>query len=419
MNQIVRIYQFFLIVFLVLVFTPSFSQNIIRLSFKEEGLQLQTLKKKEKKLLHGENYRLQIDGVNNAHVRAVINPKSFNLQSNISEPLKVLFPGDGTNLGISESPGVSVSLFTDAKDAFDFLIGVDTLSKIVYDTTKFNPSPDFTRKLINNLGLEPKYEEGKIIQKTEESILLISYFFEKYTVWFDKYLEKNDSYESFFEMALKLKSMKNSIDKDDFLNKAAFLEKSMKAKPEVFTSGFKAVKDGIDLQVSILDTFKKDTLYKGEIEFVNYKMWNFDFSTGFIFNRLVDVPYYLGPSAEGKKEILSEDHSKWDIAIGGMAHLTYKLSGFLSFGPQIGIGISILDAKPRYSAGVGLLLGRKGKVAINGGVAFGKVKELSNQVEEINGKSFVPESITTGPTFDRFDYSGYFGISYNLTKKSF
>lgn len=422
MNQTVRICSFVLFNFFILIFIPGFSQEkgvsqeTIKIAFEKEGNQLGDVESKNLKLKHGNNYRLQIENVNSAHIKAVVNPKSFNLQSNISEPLKVLFPGISTNKE-ADTEFDSLTLIQTTEMAFSFLEDLDSLSKVVYEMTKFAPSVEKVKMIVgDNLPIK---KEGATLKKTEESISLITFLSEKYSIWFDKKLENGDLNEEGFKLGYEIKSMKEVIDKQGFIGKATFIEKSMKANPVVKTSGFKAVKDGVDLEVLIIDTYLKDTLYKGEIEFVNYQMWSFDFSTGFLFNRLIDTPYYFGPTSEGKKEVLAEDYSKWDIAIGGMAHLTYKLSGFVSFGPQIGIGVSILDAKPKYAVGAGFLLGRKGKVALNGGVAFGKVKVLSNTVEETNGRNYVPESITTVPTFDRFDYSGYFGISYNLTKKSY
>lgn len=404
-------------IFLFFILTQVHAQDIFTVSFNSVDLKLDELKKSDRKLKFEESYKLRIEGINSAHIKTVINPKSFSLQSNISEPLKVLFPGMSTNFDISKAVPDSITIFDSALIAFDYLHKIDSLSKVVYEATKFSPSPDATKKLINHLL--PIENEGETLQKTEESILLLTYLFEKYSVWFDKYLERNDVDDELFNIGLKLQSMKNVIEKNDFLGQATFLEKSMKAKSEMKTTGFKALKDGVDLQISIIDTYKKDTIYKGEIEFINYKKWSFDFSTGFIFNQLVDVPYYLGPASDEKKQILEEDYSRWDIAIGGFAHLTYKMSGFLSFGPQVGIGISILDAKPKYALGAGFLLGRKGKVSVNGGVAFGKVKILSGQLDNINGQYFLPESATSIPTFDRMEASPYFSIAYNLTKKSF
>ena len=414
MNQTVRLC---FVVLFALVFVQSFAQEIRKIGYEQDGNHLGVLENKLLKLEYGKNYKLQIESVNSAHIRAVISSKAFNLQSSISEPLKVLFPGTGVSTDFQPGIVETITLIDSARMAYLFLQEVDSLSKEVYKATKFAPSDSKVKMIIGDEL--PIDKEGATVKKTEESISFITYFSEKYSIWFDKTLENGDVNEEFFKMGSLIQSMKKVIDKQDFLGKATFIEKSMKAKPEVMTSGFKAVKDGVDLQVSIIDTYLKDTLYKGEIEFVNYKMWNFDFSTGFLFNQLVDVPYYLGSPIEEKKEVIAEDYSTWDIAIGGMAHLTYKFSGFVSFGPQVGIGISILDAKPKYSVGAGFLLGKKGKVALNGGVAFGKVKELSSTAEKNNEGSYVPESFTTVPTFDRFDNSVYFGISYNLTKKSY
>lgn len=417
MNQTVRIYSSVFFLFLVLVFVPSFAQQTLRIAYQKDGNRLGPLENKFLKLEYGKNYRLQIDSVNSAHIRAVITSKAFNLQSNISEPLKVLLPGTGVSTDFELGFVEANTIIESARMAYLFLQTVDSLSKEIYKATKFAPSDSKVKMIVGDKL--PIDKEGATVKKTEESIFFVTYLSEKYSIWHDKTLENGEINEEFFKIGSEIQSMKKVIDKQDFLSKATFIEKSMKAKPDVMTSGFKAVKDGVDLQISIIDNYLKDTLYKGEIEFVNYKMWNFDFSTGFIFNRLVDVPYYLGPSKDGKKEVLTEDYSKWDIAIGGMAHLTYKVSGFLSLGPQIGIGVSILDAKPKYVIGGGLLLGRKGKVSLNGGMAFGKVKEISNSAELIDGRNFVSENLTAVPTFDRLDCSWYIGISYNLTKKSY
>ncbi|MFD2200182.1 hypothetical protein [Shivajiella indica] len=396
---------------------PSFSQKTINLSFNRNGLMIEEIDLKSRKLKLGENYRLTVDGVNSAHIKAVIKPKSFNLQSNISEPLKVGFPGISTSGDVGKVYDELNTKIDAVRKSYSFLQLVDSLSKEVFKATRFSPSDSIVRKIIGDKL--PINLEGETLKKTEENIIFLSYFAEKYSLWFNKKLENGTLNEEDFKLGLELQIIRKVIDKEDFLNKAAFLEKSMKAKPSITTEGFKAENDGVDLQISIIDTFKKDTLYKGEIEFVNYKMWNFDFSTGFIFSQLVDIPYSLSPAMEGKKEVLEEDYSNWDIAIGGLAHLTYKFSGFMSFGPQVGIGISILDTKPKYAVGFGFLLGRKSKVSLNGGLVFGKERRLSNQVEIINNRFFVSESLTSVPTFERFGTAPYFSLSYNLTKKRF
>ncbi|WP_194777146.1 hypothetical protein [Pararhodonellum marinum] len=423
MNYVFKVCFLLLTNLFVCICNPSFSQDTIVLSFKEKDFKLEKLPLNHRKLKQGESYKLKIKGVNSAHIKASINPKSFNLQSNIPEPLKPLFPGIITNPVFNlhtekkEIEKGFTDLFNMVSNEYKFLENVRKLAKDVYDSTKFNPSKEKLNKIAEKY---PVTIDSLLINKVKYSLSSISYAKEIFSIWFNGRLESSHNVNAnAFEIGNFLQNVELAINENDYLGKAIFLESSMKAKSEIPTTGFKALKDGVDLQISIIDTYKKDTLYKGEIEFINYKKWSFDFSTGFVFNQLVDVPYYLGPVSYGKKQVIEENYSNWDIAIGGFAHLTYKMSGFVSFGPQVGIGISILDAKPKYALGAGFLLGRKGKFSINGGVAFGKVKILSSQLEEINGQYFLPESATAVPTFDRMEASPYFSIAYNLTKKSF
>lgn len=435
MIQKIKVLSFLICISLVFTLNPTYSQDIIDLVYKNEGNQLDDLKWSSRKLKHGDNYKLNIGGVNSAHIKVIINPKSFNLQSNIPEPLKPLFSGitsndykKGAEKKFDFEAGFPI-IFDKVKEEFEYLEKVRNSAKDLYDSTKFNPSTEELERVAEFYEIRI---DSALVKEVKYSLSSISYFKERFSIWFNSRLESGEVVNSnAFELGKLFERIELAINENDYLGKATFLERSIEAKNEVPTSAFKAIKDGVDLQISIIDTYLKDTLYKGEIEFVNYGMWSFDFSTGFIFNRLVDTPYYLGPPSEGKKEVLSENYSNWDVAIGGFAHYTYKASGFLSIGPQIGIGVSILDAKPKYALGGGILLGRKGKIALTGGLIFGKRKVLSNQVEQVNGRYFVPESTTAVPTFERLGFSdtnnsknlfntnGYFSISYNLTKKSY
>ncbi|MDN3205644.1 hypothetical protein [Algoriphagus sediminis] len=402
---------------LFIITLNSFAQQTIKLEYDKASNSIKKLKNSERKLKSDNNYLIQLGKINSAHVQIYLDQKPYNLVSNRPSQLAVLGLPDTNELSYKMKENFDSVELDSFEEALEFLNRLLLVSFQIYEETKFSPSNEMVSQLVRDkFGTsDPKV----ILKRTSNYKLTLSTIVNKTELWLNSRINSGQINERYLETSIENEKIKEFLAKNDFEGIAKFITESLDAKDFVQSKGFTAKKDGIDLNISVIDTYKKDTVYKGNIEFVNYGKWSFDFSTGFMFSGLTDKQYYLGDSTQGKREVFEEDAPDWNVVIAGFAHLTYKLSGFLSVGPQIGIGVSIFDERVNYAAGLGFLLGRKGKISINGGVSFGKVKELSGSVEQLDGRLFVPAASTAAPTFNKFDAQPYFALTYNLAKKKF
>lgn len=152
-----------------------------------------------------------------------------------------------------------------------------------------------------------------------------------------------------------------------------------------------------------------------------------DFSTGLFFSGLKNDTYTLqqdsitGLGSTGQDSTLArgsyvvkEKESKFDMGIGAFAHGYTRLLRGVDLAATIGGGINF-DKQLRYMTGLTLLFGNHNKLAIGGGIAFGKVEKMSNSLESAyTNQSLVPSSITSVETVSVFTNSWYLSATYSF-----
>jgi hypothetical protein len=116
-----------------------------------------------------------------------------------------------------------------------------------------------------------------------------------------------------------------------------------------------------------------------------YGRWTLDASAGFLITGLRQQNFVAAPSADstGTGKVVREgSHDEADIAPGFFAHYVWTSrtrSVFWALGPTLGISTS----NPiRYFAGASLQFGRSARLAVSGGVAWGKLRVLNGEHED-------------------------------------
>ncbi|MBK7522813.1 MAG: hypothetical protein IPI53_01180 [Saprospiraceae bacterium] len=136
----------------------------------------------------------------------------------------------------------------------------------------------------------------------------------------------------------------------------------------------------------------------------------FDVSSGFFISNLRDKIYVLKSLDTLNKQIVRENNGNIRSGIGLLAHLHCRSQKWLSGGLTGGFEINN-DAKVGFLAGGSLFFGYDRKFVFSGGVAFSKVKTISDiyKVGDI-----VPYTINDIPTVEIWK-SGWFGaLTYNF-----
>ena len=164
----------------------------------------------------------------------------------------------------------------------------------------------------------------------------------------------------------------------------------------------------------------KDTLLSGTTDLFVSKKLKLDFSVGIGINNLVDNKYYFTYDAgNAKNGIGKESATPLDLGLISLLQLDYQLGRYINLGPAAGISISTFNSKPRYLIGLGFGVGRERSITLSGGLSFGNVVELSNQVSD-NGADYNNADLSrfeSVPTTERFLTGWYASITYNLTRK--
>jgi hypothetical protein len=140
-----------------------------------------------------------------------------------------------------------------------------------------------------------------------------------------------------------------------------------------------------------------------------------DFSTGFFLSNVankeyVNKPNYINDSINGYYLFKSEDKSI-SYGLAGYMHAYWRNAANINVGLSLGVGID-QNTQVKIMPGISILLGRKERFIINGGMVIGKIKELSN-VQDVN--HLYKEKVE--PVYiDSYKIGCFVGISYNLSK---
>lgn len=157
--------------------------------------------------------------------------------------------------------------------------------------------------------------------------------------------------------------------------------------------------------------------------------WKIDFSTGFVFNKLIDNKYSIkydtvditpdngtvDPVAAGK--IVRQDEGKYVVDVGIMSHIYPRTGSRVNLGLNTGIVIRN-GSNVKYLLGGSLMLGYEQRFIISGGWVGGTVQVLdetyNNALDSYVSRNRLTTISSSIPTTNRWNWNGYFAITYNL-----
>src|SRR5690606_24363803 len=133
-------------------------------------------------------------------------------------------------------------------------------------------------------------------------------------------------------------------------------------------------------------------------------------------NTLYQKEFFLAPRNDEVNGVLEESKFRGDLAVGALAHLTYRFHPDLRMGPAIGASISPFAGKVRYLLGISGFVRKQKIVGVSTGLAIGQVNVLSGSVVRDGYGPYLPENVNKIPTFTRTSVGFYVGLTYNFTR---
>jgi len=117
-------------------------------------------------------------------------------------------------------------------------------------------------------------------------------------------------------------------------------------------------------------------------------------------------------------KLFAEPQSKSEVGFVSFLHFYPKISPNFNISANIGAGVSFASTPQlRYFAGIGILLGKENRFAINAGVAFGNVNRLSNQYYDSLHNLISISAAEVGKDLNytkHMDIKPFISITYNL-----
>lgn len=378
-------------------------------------------------------YEVIIKGINTAAITSKIDIRPFVLSSKTPEIIKPIFSGitesgevenlletldeiDTTNINYHLIQNLKV-IYKESLDNYTSLMFLKEESDELYKKTIYTTDTETAEEKYEDVLKKFVITDNKI-GSLNNKVAKYKKYIESSKKFFYTNLEKiNPPNEELFDLYTQLAFFVEEIEKVDFRKYSNFIHKSTTSENMTKAIKFSPSKDGVDLDILLVNSYSKDTLLKKPFQLYSSGGVSFDFTTGFFYSDLVEEAYFL-KGREGdstKTNILKEDTRNFDIAFGALGHISYKFTSSFKAGISMGASLSPLDAKTRYHVGGSLIFGRKNQIAINGGVSFAKIKILSDSIEDDVSGIYVPASITAVPTFEKIEKGIYFGLTYNLT----
>lgn len=142
-----------------------------------------------------------------------------------------------------------------------------------------------------------------------------------------------------------------------------------------------------------------------------------DFSPGIFCSNIVDKEYVNKPSYRNSTDSISgynlvrNAKVQYSYGFAGYMHVYWRNAGYCNGGLSLGVGLD-QNAQVKIMPGFNLIIGRKQRFILNGGLAFGKMKDLS----PIQSESHLYKTITNPIYSESYSFGWFGGISYNLTK---
>lgn len=443
---------------LLFLFSSAYCQETINLDYDRTKNEITVRNPHNDELIRyrrrkKQEYIFRLNNINTAYFSIKINPKPTNKTTNIPDILKAIMPGiTSTDQFIlpafpkinliaplsSTSPNIDKkiidqlnSIFSRANDEYKrlFLLLSESkklanhLNSYYYEINFCKAKADETLSLIKNeFGVESMSKLRDTVAYSIKNYNHINDLAQKLIPTLPSTIVSN---QEIFNSLTQLANRNSFINdnKEIFIKCIDFIDDVKEAKDFIETKPFRLTADYANVNTVIInnalisDKSSSDTLIKDLKIFYSKKDWDFDFSTGFFVNSLYNRDYFLKDD-NGVKSIKKENNPKFDIAIGALGHLSYRITSKDKLGPVIGAGLSPIDGKTKYLAGISYVRGRKNQLAFSLGAAIGKIKALSETVSQNNldPNPILPAGITSIPTYEKWTIGFFGGITYNLSK---
>lgn len=374
---------------------------------------------KGKGISNNKSFQIKLNNTNSLLYKAKFKIDDYYFQSEVPSSLTKIFPGLPTSGAYS---ALSVN-----KTNINQIIEINVIINEVRKNIKNIPDDKIKQyceeqiKLIKQKIDQTGYSDDELISQVQQDIISFKAEFETTQAQcINVPVPTNciDTVAKLKPVYIQLKNVETqilnglNILKDGAANGVKF---EISSDPHITSSDLSVV------EVAILDRFNpKDTLFVGKTElFVKDKV-KIDYSVGIAGNNLVEKEYYFVYGSDSTKNgISSEDSSPLDFSILALLHIDWKISPSFALGPNTGISISILDAKPRYHLGFSCSFGMERTFTISTGICFANMKVLSNQVSSNgsdydNGDLYRFDSV---PIANKLKAGYFFSLTYNLTRK--
>ena len=263
-------------------------------------------------------------------------------------------------------------------------------------------------------------KQNDYLESLNNKIIEYQKYIESGKTLFYSYLEKlkqpnADMLESYSQLVF----LAEQVEKSDFRKYSNFIHKSQTSKNQTNSIKFSPSKDGVDIDITLINSYVKDTLLKKPFSVYSSGGLSFDFTTGFFYSDIVERSYFLRAREDDttRTNVIEENTRDFDISFGALGHVSYKFASSFKAGLSMGASLSPLDGKTRYLVGGSFIFGRQNQVALNAGMSLARIKILSGSVQGDSEGIFVPASVTAVPTFERVERGFYLGITYNLTSE--
>lgn len=241
------------------------------------------------KFKNGVTYNIKINGINTSIIGYKIKSKAYTMISTVPDILKPY-------LGISEEPVLNEivlkqiiagekpkpepdSIFLKSKELYKKLCDLKKESDLLYKCTKTATNITKACEAQNNVK---RIFDAESIDDLKEKVILYSKYVILAQEIYKKSLEENTSNNTMIDKYNKLSYWADTIKSKNYLLYANFIENSVKAKNTIEYKPFKAEKDIVDLNMTFIDTYVKDTIYNSSVSFYTNRNHSFDFSTGFL-----------------------------------------------------------------------------------------------------------------------------------------
>jgi hypothetical protein len=397
-------------------------------------------------LKQGKSYKLKFTGLNTGLMSIDSKIKQYNLVSNSPEILKPIFQLESSPINSKFLDSLEFNEYTKYRDSVidknseKSLEYLDTMYKrIMANYAQLQKVSDYYSALTKNMTYRLNNVLANQALVDIASSVNMTYLSEKdfpdlafklnalanenveIAAYFKQFLFKSQLLDIDLERAFTLLGEVNLVAgksaDGNYIKELSVIKRLAEAKLEFASVSIQTQKDLIEIDVDLKEITSGDSLVSEKIVFYTYGGWTFDFTAGLFYNSLVNNQYYKSERDSTTSYIRSEPTiENFDIAAGGLLHLSYKMKNLHLIGFNAGAAVSLFDQKLRFLLGGSYLTGKRNRIGISAGVAFSRLKEISEAAISDDGGNYIPTSNDI-PTYDDLKVGGYFGISYNITQK--